>query len=553
MSAIEPRSSSLRRASLLPTPTRNAYERSPLSPSPAPDSTPRTRLPELSHKASFSSRRDSDLSPRDFLAQFSSSSARRPSQPEMQHTPPSRTPSHPYRPSNLNYSSSRDEARVSNEPRTPLVESAYESTSRHDGTESHASTGPATSVWDELDELKTRIRKIEMGGKIPSTSGAIVSQASADRPRTANTSATTVSSSPNQQRKSNPSPSESTAGTQTPSNSKTHPLLRDALSKARQYVSPAVYRSLEAAASEALALAEMSGSAGPQGTLHSASSIIDGAVVSDRQVRRKADNLCRSLTELCIAMCDSKTGLASPAFRSNTNTITRRPSVQINGDSPTIRESVEPESNTLPGVSPSRALSRIEARRSSMLVADMNGNRRDNSQEPYDDRQTPSRMQRAGTSLHRSRRSNEQEDEEDLTFRAPSRAMTSIDFSRSRPTDNNRFSSGRQYTSREPMPDLQPSPALQPTSNLRRPSISSTPSEHRNSLLFRDGASRYGHELGREGSPATYEKPLSGGLRARAQLSVARNPNNRNSIGGISDIGRSVSLGRRLRGSSTGE
>ena len=464
----------------------------------------------------------------------------------MQHTPPSRTPSHPYRPSNLNYSSSRDEARVSNEPRTPLVESAYESTSRHDGTESHASTGPATSVWDELDELKTRIRKIEMGGKIPSTSGAIVSQASADRPRTANTSATTVSSSPNQPRKSNPSPSESTAGTQTPSNSKTHPLLRDALSKARQHVSPAVYRSLEAAASEALALAEMSGSGGPQGTLHSASSIINGSVVSDRQVRRKADNLCRSLTELCIAMCDTKTGLASPAFRSNTNTITRRPSVQINGDSPTIRESIEPESNTLSGVSPSRALSRIEARRSSMLMTGT----RDYSQEPYDDRQTPSRLQRAGTSLHRTRRSND-EDDDDQTFRAPSRAMTSIDFSRPRPSDNNRFSTGRQYTSREPMPDLQPSPALQTTSHLRRPSISSTPSNE-NSLLFRDGVRRYGHELGRESSPATYEKPMSGGVRARAQLNVARNPN-RNSIGGIADIGRSVSLGRRLRGSSTGE
>jgi hypothetical protein len=175
---------------------------------------------------------------------------------------------------------------------------------------------------------------------------------------------------------------------------------------------------------------------------------------------------------------------------------------------------------------------------------------RDYSQEPYDDRQTPSRLQRAGTSLHRTRKSND-EDDDDQTFRAPSRAMTSIDFSRPRPSDNNRFSTGRQYTSREPMPDLQPSPALQTTSHLRRPSISSTPSNE-NSLLFRDGVRRYGHELGRESSPATYEKPMSGGVRARAQLNVARNPN-RNSIGGIADIGRSVSLGRRLRGSSTGE
>ena len=542
---VEPRSSALRRSSFLPTPSR-AYERS--SNSPAPDAAPRTR--DLSHKASFTStRRDAELSPRDFLAQFSAT--RRSSQPDVQHTPPSRTPVQPYRPSNL-----------SHEPRTPHVENSYEAGSRADGTESHGSTGPAASVWDELDELKSRIRKIEMGGKIPSTSGAIVSQASqasAERPRTANTSATTVSSSPNQQRKSNLSPSESSVSTQAPpSTSRAHPLLRDALSKARQHVSPAVYRSLEATAQEALALAEMSGSGGPQGTLHSASSIINGSVVTDRQVRRKADNLCRSLTELCIAICDTKTGLSSPAFRSTQATISRRPSVQINGDSPTIRQSIEPESNTLNGVSPSRALSRIEARRTSMLVPDSNGSQRGNSQEPYDDRQTPSRIQRAGTSLHRTRQSVD-EDEEDPIFRAPSRAMTSIDF-RARQTDNNnnnnsnnRFSGGgRQYTSREPMPDLQPSPALQSSASLRRPSISSTPSNERSSLLFRD-QSRYGHNLGREGSPVIYDKPMSGGLRARAQLSVARNPNNRHSVGGMSDIGRSVNLGRRLRGNSTGE
>ncbi|CAE7014172.1 hypothetical protein CFE70_002480 [Pyrenophora teres f. teres 0-1] len=534
---VEPRSSALRRSSFLPTPSR-AYERSPNS--PAPDAAPRTR--DLSHKASFTStRRDAELSPRDFLAQFSAT--RRSSQSDVQHTPPSRTPVQPYRPSNL-----------SHEPRTPHVDTSFEAGSRADGTESHGSTGPAASVWDELDELKSRIRKIEMGGKIPSTSGAIVSQASqasAERPRTANTSATTVSSSPNQQRKSNLSPSESSVSTQAPpSANRTHPLLRDALSKARQHVSPAVYRSLEATAQEALALAEMSGSGGPQGTLHSASSIINGSVVSDRQVRRKADNLCRSLTELCIAVCDTKTGLSSPAFRSTQATISRRPSVQINGDSPTIRQSIEPESNTMNGVSPSRALSRIEARRTSMLIADSNGSQRGNSQEPYDDRQTPSRLQRAGTSLHRTRESVD-EDEEDPIFRAPSRAMTSVDF-RARQTDNNRFSGGRQYTSREQMPDLQPSPALQSSASLRRPSISSTPSNERSSLLFRD-QSRYGHNLGREGSPVIYDKPMSGGLRARAQLSVARNPNNRHSVGGISDIGRNVNLGRRLRGNSTGE
>ncbi|KAL6709254.1 hypothetical protein ACN47E_001661 [Coniothyrium glycines] len=521
----ESRSSGQRRSTLLPT---SSLEQHRHSPAPAPINTSRTR--EVSHKASFSSRRDAELSPREFLSQLGT---RRGSQPESLQTPPQRTPS--YRPSNLNYSSTRDE------PQTPRGEPVYETASRADGTESHGSTGPATSVWDELDELKTRIRKIELGGKIPSTSGAAISQAVADRPRTANTAATTVSSSPNQQRKPVVSPPESRAGTQTPSNSNTrsHPLLRDALAKARQHISPAVYRTLEATATEALTMAEMAGSAGPQGTLHSASSILGGSVVGDRQVRRKADNICRGLTELCIAMCDTKTGLTSPAYRASLSTISRRPSVQINGDSPTIRQSIEPESNTL-SVSPSRAMSRIEARRTSMLA---NGVHRESSQDPLDDRQIPSRLQRAGTSLHRSRGSID-EDDDDPAARAPSRAMT--DFRSIRPSDKSRFSLGRQYTSREPMPDLQPSSALSHTANLRRPTVSGS---NENSLLFRENQQRY--QLNREASPA-YEKQMSGGLRARAQLHVARNPN-RNSIGGVADLGRSVSLGRRMRGSSIGE
>ncbi|OAL53043.1 hypothetical protein IQ07DRAFT_350464 [Pyrenochaeta sp. DS3sAY3a] len=517
-----------RRASQLPTSARKPQERSPLAPAVT---TPRTRDHELTSKTSFSSRKDAELSPRDFLAQFS----RRGSQPDPLQTPPSRNST--FRPSNLQYSSLRDDSR------TPQIEPVYETASRADGTESHGSTGPAASVWDELDELKTRIRKIELGGKIPATSGAIVSQASADRPRTANTSATTVSSSPNQQRKPNISPTESTVGSLPASGSRVHPLLRDALAKARQNIPLHVYRILESTATEALTLAEMTGSAGPQGTLHSASSILGGSNVSDRQVRRKADNICRSLTELCIAISDNKASLSSPALRSSAASISRRPSVQINGDSPNIRQSIEPESNTLSNVSPSRALSRIEARRTSML----NGGQREASQDPLDDRHIPSRLSRAGTSLHRTRGSYDEDDEEDPTLRAPSRAMT--DFRSLRPAEKNRFSSSRHYTSREPMPELAPSPALQQTTmNLRRPTVSGINNE--NSLLFRDGQRRY--DFNRESSPA-YEKQIAGNIRARAQIGVSRTPN-RNSIGGISDLNRSVSLGtRRMRGSSTGE
>jgi hypothetical protein len=525
----EPRSSTQpRRSSLLPSSSKTVQERPPQSPG-SPLDTSRSRVPELHTKASFS-RRDSDLSPRDFLAQLGN--RRRGSQPEPLATPPNRAST--YRPSNLgHYSSSRDDTRTPQPETTPR-----EALSQPDGTESHASTGPAVSVWDELDELKTRIRRIEMGGKIPATSGAIMAQASAERPRTANTSATTVSSSPNQTRKSNPSPSESTVDA--PTNHRAHPLLREALVKARQHISPTVYRILDATASEALTLAEMTGSAGPQGTLHSASSILGGANVSDRQVRRKADNICRSLTELCIAMCDTKSALGSPAVRSSTATISRRPSVQINGDSPTVRQSVEPESNPS-NISPSRALHRIEARRSSMLY-NGSGTPRESSQEPYDqDRQFSSRLSRAGTSLQRNHQGMDDDDEEQ-NFRAPSRAMT--DFRSLRPTQQARLAA-RQYTSREPMPELQSPPSLQ-SSNLRRP----TTNGNENSLLFRDGSRRY--DFQRESSPA-YEKQVAGSARARTQLAVNRNPSNRNSIGGVSDLSRNVTLDRRRRGNSTGE
>ena len=224
---------------------------------------------------------DSTLSPKEFLAQLESEKGekRRPSVPDVtQITPSNRI----FKPSNLHYhSSSRDN------PVGLHIDTPPEARSRNEGTESHGSTGPATSMWDELDELKSRMKRLEMGGKIPATSGAAVAQASADRPRTANTSATTVSSSPNQQKKS--TALEPTIAVSTPS--KVHPLLQEALAKVRPHISPAVYRALESTASEAISLAEMAGSGGPQGTSSSANSTSGGSAMPDRQVRRRADHI----------------------------------------------------------------------------------------------------------------------------------------------------------------------------------------------------------------------------------------------------------------------
>lgn len=224
--------------------------------------------------------RDSTLSPKDFLAQFEAGK-RRPSYPDALQTPPGNR-NGAFKPSNLHYhSSSRDNHTVTQ------IDTQPDAPSRYEGTDSHDSTGAATSMWDELDELKTRMKRLEMGGKIPATSGAAIAQASADRPRTANTSATTVSSSPNQPKK--PTSSESTLLNST--SSKAYPLLREALAKVKLYASPAVYRALDATAQEALALAEMAGGSGPQGTFHSTNSILGGSSLPDRQVRRKADHI----------------------------------------------------------------------------------------------------------------------------------------------------------------------------------------------------------------------------------------------------------------------
>jgi hypothetical protein len=177
------------------------------------------------------------------------------------------------------------------------------------------------------------------------------------------------------------------------------------------------------------------------------------------------------------------------------------------------------------------------------LLYNGNGTPRESSHEPYDfDRQSSSRLSRAGTSLHRNHRSIDDDDDEP-EMRAPSRAMT--DFRSIRPTEKSRLT-GRQYTSREPLPDLQSPPTLQSTASLRRPTVVG----NENSLLFRDGSRRY--DFHRESSPA-YEKQVAGSLRARTQLAVNRNPNNRNSIGGVSELSRNVTLGRRQRGNSTGE
>lgn len=170
-------------------------------------------------------------------------------------------------------------------------------------------------VWSELDDLKSRIKKLEGG--------------SCDRPRTATTAPTTIDSSPRQSRKPMSPP------VQPPAPTVAHPLLHEALARAKPLLTSALFRSLEASATDALQLA----------------AITNGATASDRQMRRKADNMCRNLTDLCITLCDGKH--EAPSVISSPASI-----------APSLQRSSSRATSVMRPVRPG---SRLEMRRSSIL------------------------------------------------------------------------------------------------------------------------------------------------------------------------------------------
>lgn len=315
---------------------------------------------------------------------------------------------------------------------------AKQSAAESDSVDSQ--TAPST-VWDELDDLKSRIKKLELTGKIPSTSSAAVigGGSGSERPRTATTAPTTINSSPKQDRK--PS-QDATAGAQNPKSPTStpltladiHPTLHAALAKAKALLSASLYRTLEATATDALQLVAMTGSAGPQGTTFSAASIINGVTVSDRHIRRKADMMCRNLTDLCLALCEGKH--ETPSIMSSPVAIETPP--RIPASKPKYSRS-----SLAFGEDPSkvgnRPFSRLEARRSSILGLQPSNGTLNSPQASGDDvsvseyDSTPSHTNRALESRRQSRLSNRlsaprldryEEPSGDEDFRPPSRAMT---------------------------------------------------------------------------------------------------------------------------------
>ncbi|KAK6514491.1 hypothetical protein TWF281_004691 [Arthrobotrys megalospora] len=161
----------------------------------------------------------------------------------------------------------------------------------NDDVQSTISSG---TVWDELDELKMRIKRLELTGT---------------------TAATTVSSSPRHQpqqlNNNNNNNSEAAAAVVSPTANgplpTIHPVLHAALAKTKTVLPEHIIKALDALANDTLNLAQAVGSTGQSTmSINSAINSPEKQLITDRQIRRKVDNVCRSLTELCVSLADGR-------------------------------------------------------------------------------------------------------------------------------------------------------------------------------------------------------------------------------------------------------
>ncbi|ERF73570.1 hypothetical protein EPUS_07504 [Endocarpon pusillum Z07020] len=372
-----------------------------------------------------------------------------------------------YRRSNL--SAFRSDRNVSTSELQERARYLEQTTARVEGTESTMSTAAPSTVWDELDELKSRIKKLELTGKLPSSSAAAMSPA--ERPRTATTTITTMSSSP-KRGKANSSPDES--GIDGVSLT-VHPLLHEAVQKARPMLSADIYQKLEATASDALQLASVMGAG-----LHPGSSSVIGASSSaERQLRRRADSMCRGLTELAIALSAGPNPPTSlhpfrPSSRgaSSNPSHTTPPTTSYSLDSASRfsrRLSIGPEDARPSAMA--RAQSRLESRRASLLHNSMSNSPQENTTreiairtpsvaQPQNQMQpnSSSRLNRAATRLRGQRAAgavdgvDDSENEHSPSVRPVSRARTEVSLRHRSARD--RTSIGREYTSSHPLPSF---------------------------------------------------------------------------------------------------
>ena len=337
-----------------------------------------------------------------------------------------------------------------------------------------------SAVWDEMPDPKSHLHRLDQSRTFRS-SGGTGSNGSGERPRTATTTVTTVSSSPKVALGSKLGiATDSKLGG--PEASNIHPLLHQSLDRCKPLLNPTLYRALSNAASDALEMAVSSRGGGVNSSVY-ASSSATGGIASDRQLRRRADNLCRNLTDLCIALIESTpestNRAATFANRRQSRELSAPPQIPEARSVYSRQTSVEPgERERRP--TPSRALERVEARRASLMsTSTPGGSPRESSfpaqrtaqlldapkSSPLAPSSTfapstpssllvPSSMLRSGTSMLRSHRMAAAEEDDDSSLRPPSRATTEIGTLRKR---SGRLSVGLPradyaYTSQHPLP-----------------------------------------------------------------------------------------------------
>ncbi|OWO98503.1 hypothetical protein B2J93_2238 [Marssonina coronariae] len=362
-------------------------------------------------------------------------------------------PPRSYRQSNLSHPS-RTYNSSPLAPRTSDMHEVSETPRAVEGTESTVSTTAPSTVWDELEELKSRIHRLELTGKLPPTSGAAMS-----RPPTATTTVTTISSSPKQRGRDNSFSPVEPAGQMAPH--EVHPLLQAALAKSKPLVSSDIYKALEASAADALAITTMMGTSGQPGPISSSQSTLGGnPSVSDRQVRRKADSMCRSLTELCLALSEGKKEPAPPVIST--------PVERSAGHETEVRASIEPintqlslvTTNLTRAISNPRGLSRLEARRSSLLATSTLPSPRYTPSEAGSSTQSLMAGRRTSLLLRPRRAATEEPaDADDARFRTSPIASSEIGRIGISP---------RGYAPQKPLPERTPTMAAQSSLPVRR-------------------------------------------------------------------------------------
>lgn len=385
-----------------------------------------------------------------------------------------------YRQSNLSYATNGDY------DSSPFPEPVIDHGKRlliheGEGTESTVSTTAPSTIWDDVEDLKHRMRKLELTGQLPVSSDGAMSHVFGERPPTATTTMTTISTSPKHGRPDDLSPSATTV--KGPETTQLHPLLHAALAKSRQLIDSNVYMVLEATASDALTLAAMTAPGASSGTVP--------ATNIDRRLRRKADSMCRSLTELCIALTAEKSESDPRSGQPHRRKSGR--SISIHHDSESGQEpryprgvSEDPELR-----SSSRVRNRLEARRASLLQSNTPQSPRSSPREANTPTQTTTtpltngRLDRGPTILRRATFAIDQADE-----RPTSRAVTEV--AHFRPTPSSAERPRREYTSQHPLPtSSQHSPSVPSSLPVRRTFFSSPSLQSPSTPHVQPGSKRY--------------------------------------------------------------